>query len=452
MFVCSECAAREHRWAGRCPRCGAWGSLESIGERVAAPERRPIPLAEIEEPELGRIPTGNRELDRVLGGGMVPGSVVLVGGEPGIGKSTLMLGLGATADCATLFVAGEESPAQVAARARRLGIEKATLLVYDETDTRQIAETLRRDKPALCIIDSVQTLRDPEVKGAPGGPAQMKAAGTVLVPVARETNCALFLVGQVTKEGGLAGPLYLEHTVDTVLLFEGDRQTSMRALRGVKNRFGATDEIGLFEMREQGLREVRDASGWMLQCRGTAGPGSVVGVVVEGRRALCVEVQALLVGEGRLQARRRATGLDARRVDQLVGVVESLFADEVSKRDVFLNVTGGWTIKDPGLDLAVAAAVLGAHRGLAVDPRAVVIGEIGLRGEVRPVPRTPARLKEARALGFRRAYVPATAERMDGIECIPVERLDEVLQLPEVIKGASPGDLGPGHAAQTRRQ
>jgi DNA repair protein RadA/Sms len=429
MFVCHECGAGAPRWQGRCPGCGAWGTLDPPKGDARSPPRLQ-PLAEVATTPLARFGSGYAELDRVLGGGLVPGTTTLIGGEPGIGKSTLLLAAAARVEGKALYVAGEESPRQVALRARRLGIHEAGVLVFDGTDTAAIARALEHEAAAVCVIDSVQTLRSDGVDGVPGGPAQVRAAAERLVPVARATGTALIFVGQVTKVGGLAGPRFLEHAVDAVVLFEGDRQLSVRALRVVKNRFGPADEIGLFEMREDGLHEVRNASHLLLADRAFAGPGSVVACVVEGRRALCVEVQALLVGKDRPVVKRRAQGLDARRAELLVGVVESLYCGPVSGRDVFVNVVGGLTVHDTGLDLAVAAAVLSAQFGIALDPRAVLMGEIGLRGEVRAVPRLPQRLKEARAMGFKTAFVPRGTPPLDGIELIEVARTDAVLPPP----------------------
>ncbi|MGQ0613252.1 MAG: DNA repair protein RadA [Planctomycetaceae bacterium] len=430
MFTCGECGSHAPRWVGRCPRCGAWGSLQGAEEH-ARPPLRPVPLEEVAAHPVERRATGCQELDRVLGGGAVPGSVLLLGGEPGIGKSTLLLGVGARIGSACLYAAGEESPGQVALRARRLRLPGGGLFLLDSTDPEAIAAELRSSRPAFAVVDSIQTLRSGEVKGSAGGPSQVRAAAAVLVPAARESGTCLFLVGQVTKLGGLAGPRLLEHAVDAVLHFEGDRHHALRALRAVKNRFGATDEIGLFEMRDDGLREVSAASSLLLADRGPPGPGSVVGVALEGGRALCVEVQALLVGDDRPGARRRARGIDRRRAEILVGVVESLFCGRVAKRDVFLNVVGGLEVRDPGLDLAAAAALLGAALGASTDPTAVLVGEVGLRGEVRPVPRLAPRLKEARALGFLRAFVPRGGEGIDGLVTTAIERLDEVFRWRE---------------------
>jgi len=449
MFACTQCGAHSPRWEGRCFRCGAWGALEAAPEAQGGrgPPRAHaivVPMAEVGTGEVERSSTGFDELDRVLGGGVVPGSVVLVGGEPGIGKSTLLLSMcGRAAGGAghrALYVAGEESPAQVALRARRTGVDVASVSVLDSTDTAEIADALLRERPSLCVVDSIQTLTTRDVQGAPGGPAQVRAAADALVPAARASKTVVFLVGQVTKVGGLAGPRTLEHAVDAVLLFEGDRHMSVRALRAVKNRFGPTDEIGLFEMRPDGLHEVRNASDLLLAERGSAGPGSVVAAVVEGRRAMCVEVQALLIGDNRHAPRRRAQGADARRAELIIGVVESLFSSSIAGRDVFVNVVGGLTVQDTGLDLAVAASVLGAHVGRAVDPGALVMGEVGLRGEVRTVPQLTARLKEARAMGFQTAYVPAGTPALDGIRLVEVRRVDQVLltEAPPTNLSATP--------------
>jgi DNA repair protein RadA/Sms len=376
--------------------------------------------------EEARRPTGIGELDRVLGGGAVPGSVILVGGEPGIGKSTLLLTFAARAGADALYVAGEESPAQVARRARRLGHGGSDLALIDCTQTEAIAALLRKSRPAFAVVDSVQTLRSEGVDGAPGQPAQMRAAAERLVPAARESGTALLLVGQVTKEGGLAGPRALEHAVDVVCHLEGDRQMQIRALRGLKNRYGPTDETGLFEMREEGMVELRQASAALLADRGDPGPGAVVGVALAGRRALCLEAQALCVPNN-VGSKRRGQGIDGRRLEVLVGCVQSGLAPSLAEHDVYINVVGGLAIRDPGLDLAVVAAILGEQRSEAIAADAVAIGEVGLRGEVRGVGQMTARLKEARAMGFRRAYVPVRTESVDGIELIEVRRFDEVL-------------------------
>jgi len=444
MFACDECGGQTARWAGRCARCGAWNSLKATDhERARPPPAEPRLLSEVATDPLRRHGSGCTEFDRVLGGGLVPGSAVLVGGEPGIGKSTLLLALCARLGERTLYVAGEESPRQIALRARRLGLDGEALLVLDSTDTDVVAATIRSVRPLLCVVDSVQTLRAPDVDGVPGGPAQVRTAAERLVSATRTAETALLLVGQVTKVGGLAGPRYLEHAVDTVVLFEGDRHLSVRALRVVKNRFGATDEIGLFEMRDDGLHAVHHASDLLLSDRADAGPGAVVACVVEGRRALCVEVQALLVGEKRLPPRRRAQGVDPRRLELLAGVVQSFHAPRISDRDLFVNVVGGLSISDTGLDLAVCAAVAGAQLHATVPADAVVVGEVGLRGEVRPVPRLDARLKEARAMGFRTAFVPKGTRPLDGLDVREVARVNEVLVAPPAVESAPPSGHPP---------
>jgi len=436
MFCCHECGAHAPRWEGRCSKCGSWGSLESTDDDQRKGARAPpnvpiigpdpVPLTSLSACDEPRIPTGFGELDRVLGGGAVRGSVILVGGEPGIGKSTLLLGVAAAANADALYAAGEEAPAQIARRARRLGLGKSGLRVIGCTSTAEIAACVETHRPKLCVVDSVQTLQSSGVAGAPGGPAQVRAAADELVPVARRTGTVLLLVGQVTKVGGIAGPRMLEHAVDVVLFFEGERHTAFRVLRGIKNRHGPTDEIGLFEMREDGLHEVRNASQRLLAERGEPGPGSVVGIAVEGRRALCLEVQALIVGNNVAGPRRRGQGVDPRRFELLVGVVEALFERDVQTREVFANVVGGLSTRDPGLDLAIAASVLSAQRAKAVPHDVVAIGEIGLRGEVRSVPRMEARLKEARAMGFTRAIVPSGTRDVDGLRFRQIRLLDQL--------------------------
>jgi DNA repair protein RadA/Sms len=453
MFACDECGGQAARWAGRCARCGAWNSLKATDhERARPPPVEPRLLSEVATDPLRRYGSGCPELDRVLGGGLVPGSAVLVGGEPGIGKSTLLLALCARLGERTLYVAGEESPRQIALRARRLGLAGEALLVLDTTDTDAAAAAIASVRPLVCVVDSVQSLRAADVDGVPGGPAQVRTAAERLVHVTRSAGTALLLVGQVTKVGGLAGPRYLEHAVDAVVLFEGDRHLSVRALRVIKNRFGATDEIGLFEMRDDGLHAVRHASDLLLADRADAGPGTVVACVVEGRRALCLEVQALLVGDKRVPPRRRAQGIDPRRLEVLAGVVQSCYAGEISDRDLFVNVVGGLSISDTGLDLAVCAAVAGHQQGTTVPADAVVVGEVGLRGEVRPVPRLDARLKEIRAMGFRTAFVPKGARPLTGLAVREVTRVSEVLEWPPALESAPPSGHPPDAADPCTRR
>ena len=425
MFVCNECGAQAPRWQGRCTVCGAWSTLEAAqrrGGHRARPPPRAKALAEFAATPPRRRSSCFAELDRAVGGGLVPGSTVLVGGEPGIGKSTLLLAVCARVQGKAIYVAGEESPALIALRAKRLALDPHALLMVDDTDTEHIADILRAERPELCVVDSVQTMRTPGVDGIPGGPAQVRAAADALVPVARETGSVLLLVGQVTKVGGLAGPRLLEHAVDTVLMFEGDRHTSLRALRPIKNRFGPTDEIGLFEMRDDGLHEVRNASDLLLAER-FEGPGAAVACVVEGRRPMCVEVQALLIGKG---PRRRAQGVDPRRIEVLAGVLESKY-EEVGKRDVLVNVVGGLTISDTALDLAVVTAVLSELTKQELARGAVLIGEVGLRGEVRSVARLGMRLKEAKAMGFERAFVPRGTSPIDGLQITEVAHVVDLL-------------------------
>ena len=469
MFRCKECEARTPGWEGRCSRCGAWGSLDACeprsGPRGGASRSfgrgdpiAPVPLASLDSADSPRRPTGCAEFDRVLGGGTVAGSVIVVGGEPGIGKSTLMLAIAAHAGKEALYISGEESPAQVARRARRIGAHRSEMGIVDTTDVAEIAALIDERRPAICVVDSVQTMRSPDLDGAPGGPAQVRAAAEILIPVARRSGTTIIFVGQVTKEGGLAGPRALEHAVDVVLQFEGDRHMAIRALRGVKNRHGPTDEIGLFEMCESGLEEVRNASNLLLghDELGDRGPGAVIGAAMEGRRALCLEVQALVTGDKRTSPRRRAQGIDPRRIELLVGTVESNFEEHIQIRDVFVNIVGGLFIRDPGLDLAIAASVLGAQWGMSIAPETILIGEVGLRGEVRGVPQITARLKEARAMGFRNACVPRHTPPLDGIVLREMERVADVFaQEPRTIDhrdvdtGSGPpetrrnGDRGP---------
>jgi DNA repair protein RadA/Sms len=443
---CTECGTGAPRWSGRCPGCGEWNTLveevetpataTSARRSMSAPgERdRPVPILEVDAAEWAARPTGIGELDRVLGGGLVPGSVTLVGGEPGIGKSTLLLqtlGALATAGARGLLVSAEESKQQVRLRAERLGALHPRTLLLSETSLPDIIRAVEEVAPDHLVVDSIQTVYDPELTSAPGSVAQVRECAHQLVQLAKQRAMATVLVGHVTKEGALAGPRVLEHVVDTVLSFEGDRHHALRLLRAAKHRFGSTEELGLFEMGEEGLVGVPDPSGLFLGDRTTGVPGSVVVPAMEGHRPLLVEVQALVAPTNLAMPRRSAQGLDQGRLALLVAVLERRVGLAISGSDVYASAVGGVRIVEPGADLALALALASASTGVALGDGVVACGEVGLAGEVRQVAQTARRLSEAHRLGFTDAIVPASAP--DGP---PGMRLRKVRSLAEAIDAA----------------
>ncbi|HMO72037.1 MAG TPA: DNA repair protein RadA [Paracoccaceae bacterium] len=416
VFTCTACGASHSKWAGRCDACGAWNTLAeeaplSAGPRGTGPRGKTIALTDLTtaEPPPPRAPSGLAELDRVLGGGLVPASAILVGGDPGIGKSTLLLQAAASfarkgLEC--LYISGEEAAAQVRMRAARLGLEQAPVKLGAETNLRDILTTLDTLRPGLAVIDSVQTLWLDSVEAAPGSVAQVRAAAHELVSFAKRRGVAVILVGHVTKDGQIAGPRVVEHMVDTVLYFEGERGHQFRILRAVKNRFGPADEIGVFEMTGQGLAEVANPSALFLSQRGEPAAGSAVFAGIEGTRPVLAEIQALVAPGGPGSARRSVVGLDAGRLSTILAVLEARVGIPFAGVDVFLNVAGGLRISEPAADLAVAAALLSAREDVALPADTVFFGEIGLSGALRPVAQTENRLKEAAKLGFTRAVAP----------------------------------------------
>ncbi len=442
IFECQKCGGQAPKWLGRCPECGAWGSLaEAVrSEPGAGGGRRDglsssegvVPLAEVHTGEEMRTSTGIAELDRVLGGGAVAGGAVLVGGDPGIGKSTLLLqALQAMARAGhrVLYVTGEESARQIRMRADRLGGPADGLLVLSETDLDRVVEAMGRVGPAAAVVDSVQTLFCPELGSAPGTVSQVREVAGRLVVRAKHRDMPLFLVGHVTKEGALAGPRLLEHMVDTVLYFEGDRGHPFRILRAVKNRFGSTDEVGVFEMGDAGLAGVANPSAVFLAERPRGAAGSVVVPCAEGTRTLLVEVQALVSPTCFASPQRTTSGVERNRVQILSALLDRRLGLTLGTHDIFVNVAGGLRVTEPAADLGVVAALVSALRGRPVPEGSVFFGEVGLAGEVRAVSRTGARLGEARELGFTRAFVPAAATaagREIGIETVGIARLDEI--------------------------
>ena len=414
-FSCSACGARHPRWSGRCEACGAWNTIAEDAPLTAGPRSprrgQPIALTDLatRADAPPRTPAGVEELDRVLGGGLVAGSAILLGGDPGIGKSTLLLQAAARfarGGLKVLYVTGEESASQVQMRAERLGLGQSPVRLAAETNLRDILTTLEAERPDLVVIDSIQTMWVDHVEAAPGSVAQVRATAHDLTAFAKGRGTAVIMVGHVTKDGAIAGPRVVEHMVDCVLYFEGDRGHQFRILRAVKNRFGPADEIGVFEMTGKGLAEVRNPSALFLAERGQPAPGAVVFAGIEGTRPILCEIQALVAPAPSGQARRSVLGWDAGRLAMVLAVLDARCGLSFAGLDVYLNVAGGLRITEPAADLAVAAALVSARAGRIMPPDHVIFGEIGLSGALRPVPQTENRLKEARKLGFTAAVVP----------------------------------------------
>ncbi|MEO5349224.1 MAG: DNA repair protein RadA [Magnetococcus sp. YQC-3] len=442
-FVCNECGAESIRWEGRCPSCGTWNSLQAFhpgsatrsspsGGGVSATQ--PVDLAQVVADARPRLSLENGELRRVLGGGLTQGSAVLLAGDPGIGKSTLLME--AMADFArrtsVLYVSGEESIQQLKQRSMRLDVVEKGLLVLMENRLEAILHITEQIKPTVLVVDSVQTLASDRVPSAAGSVSQVRECAAQLIHLAKQRNMALFLVGHVTKEGQIAGPRVLEHMVDTVLYFEGERGHNYRILRAVKNRFGAANEIGVFEMRETGLVEVPNPSELFLSERVPGAAGSVVFAGMEGTRPILLEVQALVAPTPLPQPRRTTLGLDPNRLAMLTAVMEKRLGLGLFNHDIFLNVAGGFRITEPAVDLAVCAALIASHRNLSVDPGLVILGEVGLSGEARSVSHLTTRLKEATKLGFTRCILPEKSLRTLP-EGLPLT-LDPVKSVEEMVR------------------
>ena len=441
IYTCSECGGTSPKWLGKCPHCGAWNTLsESLADGPArnryqslAAAQPVATLSEIEASDVERQPTGIDELDRVLGGGIVAGGVVLIGGDPGIGKSTLLLQAleALSRQVPVLYVTGEESGAQVALRARRLGLDGSQVRVVAEIQLEKIAATIASEQPAVCVVDSIQTVYSDQLTSAPGSVAQVRECAAQLTRIAKSSGIAIVLVGHVTKEGALAGPRVLEHIVDTVLYFEGDPHSSFRLVRAIKNRFGAVNEIGVFAMTEKGLKGVANPSAIFLSTHGDPVPGSCVLVTLEGTRPLLVEVQAL-VDSGGPSPRRLSLGLDRDRLAMMLAVLHRHAGIACMDQDVFVNAVGGVRISEPAADLAVMLSIQSSLRGKALPRGFIAFGEVGLAGEVRPAPRGQERLKEAAKLGFSVAIVPkANAPRkpIEGLTLHTVERIEQAIDL-----------------------
>jgi len=441
IYSCTECGGQTLKWQGQCPHCQAWNTLvEAVVEQGAKAganrfaslggTSEVVALADVRTEDVPRLPTLIDEFDRVLGGGLVEGGVVLIGGDPGIGKSTLLLQ--ATARLAeqapVLYVSGEESAQQVALRAKRLGVNASKLRLLPEIELEKIQSTLAAQRPRVAVIDSIQTLYSSALTSAPGSVAQVRECAAQLTRVAKQSGTAIIFIGHVTKEGALAGPRVLEHMVDTVLYFEGDTHTSFRLIRAFKNRFGAVNEIGVFAMTEKGLREVTNPSALFLAQHQSGVAGSCVMVTQEGTRPLLVELQALVDGAQGMGPRRLTVGLERDRLAMLLAVLHRHAGIACFDQDIFVNAVGGVRIAEPGADLPVTLAVVSSLRNRALPAKHVVFGEVGLTGEVRPVQRGQERLKEAAKLGFTHAIVPAAnkpKQKIDGLEVVAVERLVE---------------------------
>ncbi|MHB1214629.1 MAG: DNA repair protein RadA [Thiobacillus sp.] len=441
IYSCTECGGQSPKWQGQCPACNAWNTLvETIAEsakpryQALAASSQVQMLGDVEGAETSRIPTTLGELDRVLGGGLVAGGVVLIGGDPGIGKSTLLLQALAvlSQSLPTLYVSGEESAQQLALRARRLQLPEAHLPVLPEIRLEAILSHLASIKPAIAVIDSIQTVYSETLTSAPGSVAQVRECAAQLTRYAKQSGCAILLVGHVTKEGAIAGPRVLEHIVDTVLYFEGDTGSSFRLVRAIKNRFGAVNEIGVFAMTEKGLKGVSNPSAIFLSHHGAPVPGSCVLVTQEGTRPLLVEIQALVDSSQAPNPRRLSVGLEQNRLAMLLAVLHRHAGIACSDQDVFVNAVGGVKISEPAADLAVLAAIVSSLRSQPLPDKLVMFGEVGLAGEIRPVQRGQERLKEAAKLGFTQAIVPAAnqpKQKIAGMEIHAVHRLDEAIAL-----------------------
>ena len=444
LYTCTECGGQASKWQGQCPHCNAWNTLvESAvdaGAGKAGAHRfanlgaltEVVALADVEAEDFPRLPTLIAEFDRVLGGGLVEGGVVLIGGDPGIGKSTLLLQAAArlAEQVPVLYVTGEESAQQVALRARRLGVNASKVRLYSEIELEKIQATLASTQPRIAIIDSIQTLYSSALTSAPGSVAQVRECAAHLTRLAKQTGISIIFIGHVTKEGALAGPRVLEHMVDTVLYFEGETHTSFRLIRAVKNRFGAVNEIGVFAMTEKGLREVTNPSALFLSQHHVGVAGSCVMVTQEGTRPLLVELQALVDESHGMAPKRLTVGLDLNRLAMLLAVLHRHAGIACYDQDIFVNAVGGVRIGEPGADLAVTLAVVSSLRNRPLPDKHVVFGEVGLAGEVRPVQRGQERLREAAKLGFTHAIIPAAnkpRQPIAGLTIVAVDRLVEAV-------------------------
>lgn len=434
-FICTECGATYPRWMGRCEQCGNWNTLveeiiETAGPRKAsnAKAAKVTEISKVEKANASRIPTGVKEFDQVLGGGIVPGSLLLLGGDPGIGKSTLILQI-ASKIKNTLYISGEESERQIQMRAERLGI-KSGLYLAAETNVDVAIATILENSPQLAVIDSIQTMYSSDIPGTPGSVSQLSLCASKLMNAAKENHIAIIIIGHVTKEGTIAGPRVLEHLVDVVLYLEGDRFGSFRILRGIKNRFGSTNETGIFEMKSSGMEPVANPSEMMIAERSHGAPGSVIFPAMEGTRPLLVEIQALTSQTTFGYPKRTSSGFDLNRLNLLAAVLAKRGGINLSTSDIYLNIAGGISVREPGADLAVILSIFSVFKSKNIPEDAIIFGEVGLAGEVRSVNNIEQRLAEAAKLGFKKAVIPKT--RLDvrkiGLNIIQVSSVREALE------------------------
>lgn len=444
VFVCGECGYETPKWVGKCPGCGEWNTMV---EDVRLPQKaavsaapRPahtfsaMPLSQINAADEHRFVTGISELDRVLGGGIVKGSVILLSGDPGIGKSTILLQVcnALQGDIRILYVSGEESAIQIKLRAKRIGVESDAVSVMTETDVQTVCEYINSARPDLVMIDSIQTMQHPDISSSPGSIVQVRESANLLLRTGKSLDIPIFIVGHVNKGGDIAGPKVMEHIVDTVLYFEGERNQSYRILRAIKNRFGSTNEIGVFEMTETGLAEVENPSAMMLSGRMSDVSGGCITCIIEGMRPILAEVQGLVAATGFGNARRTAAGFDYNRLNLLLAVLEKRLGLMFSNLDTYINIVGGIRLDEPAADLAVAMALVSGLRDIPIDENTIAFGEIGLSGELRSVPRAQARVNEAERMGFTRCILPTACLKQinstpGGIKLIGVKRLSDAV-------------------------
>lgn len=444
VFVCGECGYETPKWVGKCPGCGEWNTMV---EDVRLPQKaavsaapRPahtfsaMPLSQINAADEHRFVTGISELDRVLGGGIVKGSVILLSGDPGIGKSTILLQVcnALQGDIKILYVSGEESAIQIKLRAKRIGVESDAVSVMTETDVQTVCEYINSARPDLVMIDSIQTMQHPDISSSPGSIVQVRESANLLLHTGKSLDIPIFIVGHVNKGGDIAGPKVMEHIVDTVLYFEGERNQSYRILRAIKNRFGSTNEIGVFEMTETGLAEVENPSAMMLSGRMSDVSGGCITCIIEGTRPILAEVQGLVAATGFGNARRTAAGFDYNRLNLLLAVLEKRLGLMFSNLDTYINIVGGIRLDEPAADLAVAMALVSGLRDIPIDENTIAFGEIGLSGELRSVPRAQARVNEAERMGFTRCILPTACLKQinsapGGIKLIGVKRLSDAV-------------------------
>ncbi len=446
VFICQSCGSQSPKWLGRCPECDEWNSFTEESSREGSDKGprsiiadiissdAPKKLSAIEQKDLLRTDTGIGELDRVLGGGLVRGSAVLVGGEPGIGKSTLMLQAAniISKERRVLYVSGEESLSQIKLRAQRLGLSSENLYIVNETDLVRIIEHIKEIKPYMAVIDSIQTTYCPNFSQNAGTVTQIKECAGMLTVLAKSSGASVFMIGHITKEGAIAGPKVLEHIVDSVIYFEGQKESPFRILRAIKNRFGATDEVGIFSMEEDGLKEVKDTSGIFIQHKDNPLPGSSIAAVIEGTRPFLVEIQALVTASGFGMARQRSMGFDLNRMILLIAGLQKNIGLNLADQDIYLNVAGGVRVNGPASDLAVSVAIASSFKNTLVRQDTVIMGEVGLTSEVRGISQVGARVNEAKRLGYKRCVIPASdyknLKNIKGIKLIDVDNVSQAFE------------------------